>query len=107
MKITVNIKKGKVTFSRWCGKGYAIFAALGKQVRIAGLAIHICEAALLKSACKGIIVSDMQSVLDLFRLVESENTSNGYTVCVVMRGEVYGDGFMNKRNNFMKGMRQY
>lgn len=97
MKIRENIKKGRVTFSRWCGKGYAVFAALGKQVRIAGLAIHICKAALLKSAYKGVIVSDVKSIPDMFQLVELENTSNGYAVRVMMRGEVCGDGFMNKK----------
>lgn len=47
-----------VYFTRWSAKNYAIFASLGKQVCIAVLALHICVAALLKSARKGVMISD-------------------------------------------------
>lgn len=43
-------------FSRWNRKGYAIFASLGRNVRIGRLAIHICEMSLQKSSRKGVIV---------------------------------------------------
>ncbi len=43
-------------FSRWNRKGYAIFASLGRNVRIGRLAIHICEMSLQKSSKKGVIV---------------------------------------------------
>ena len=39
-------------FSRWNRKGYAIFASLGRNVRIGRLAIHICEMSLQKSSRK-------------------------------------------------------
>lgn len=53
----------KLYFSCWCRKGYAVFAALGREVRIAGLAIHVCESALLKSGRKGIIVDTAECSL--------------------------------------------
>ena len=43
-------------FSRWNRKGYAIFASLGRNIRIGRLAIHICEMSLRKSSRKGVIV---------------------------------------------------
>lgn len=46
-----------VYFSRWNRKGYAIFASLGKTVKIAALSIAICEKALEKSSKKGIVVT--------------------------------------------------
>jgi len=44
-------------FSRWNRKGYAIFASLGREVRIGTLAIRMCEMALRKSSRKGVIVN--------------------------------------------------
>ena len=41
-------------FSRWNRKGYAIFASLGRNIRIGRLAIHICEMSLRKSSRKGV-----------------------------------------------------
>ena len=57
MKINTCIPEAVLYFSQWSGKGYAVFAALGRQVQIAGLALHICLCAMLKSARKGLIVS--------------------------------------------------
>ncbi|MEG0795679.1 MAG: hypothetical protein RR397_04095 [Odoribacter sp.] len=57
MRTGICISKSILHFSRWCGKGYAIFAALGKEIQISGLAVHICECALLKSAHKGVITT--------------------------------------------------
>ena len=42
-----------IYFSQWSRKGYAVFAALGKEVAFATVSINICERALLKSAKKG------------------------------------------------------
>lgn len=58
MKINTCIPEVVLYFSQWSGKGYAVFAALGRQVQITGLALHICLCALLKSARKGLIVSE-------------------------------------------------
>ena len=52
MKINTCIPEAVLYFSQWSGKGYAVFAALGRQVQIAGLALHICLCAMLKSARK-------------------------------------------------------
>lgn len=49
--------KNVIHFSHWCGKGYAVFAAIGRQIRISSLGLNICRKALLKSARKGIIVT--------------------------------------------------
>lgn len=48
--------KIQLNFSRWNRKGYAIFASLGREVKIGRLAIHICEMSLQKSSKKGVIV---------------------------------------------------
>lgn len=46
-----------VFFSRWSRKGYALFAAMGKQIRISRLAIHMCKSVLLTSAHHGVIIN--------------------------------------------------
>lgn len=57
-------------FSRWNRKGYAIFASLGRNIRIGRLAIHICEMSLRKSSRKGVIV-ELAKVFELLeRLFE-------------------------------------
>lgn len=45
-----------IYFSCWCRKGYAIFAAIGRQVLIAAVSLRICRSALLKTARKGAII---------------------------------------------------
>lgn len=50
----------KLYFSRWNRKGYAIFASLGREVRIGTLAIHICEMSLQKSSRKGVVVNMLE-----------------------------------------------
>lgn len=47
-----------IYFSRWSRKGYAVFAALGKNVVVSSVPLGICESALLKSARKGLIVNE-------------------------------------------------
>lgn len=47
-----------IYFSRWSRKGYAVFAALGKEVAVATVPINVCEQALLKSAKKGVVVQE-------------------------------------------------
>ncbi len=60
----------KLHFSRWNRKGYAIFASLGREVRIGTLAIHICEMSLQKSSRKGVIVNLSEVFERLVRLFE-------------------------------------
>lgn len=57
MKAKLCLSRNILYFSRWCRKGYAIFAALGKEVHISALAISICMKSLQKSARKGVIVN--------------------------------------------------
>lgn len=57
-----------VCFSRWNRKGYAIFASLGRNIRIGRLAIHICEMSLRKSSRKGVIVELAEVFERLVRL---------------------------------------
>lgn len=47
-----------IYFSQWSRKGYAVFAALGKEVAVAAVPINVCEQALLKSAKKGVVVQE-------------------------------------------------
>lgn len=51
-------EKRKIYFSSWSRKGYAVFSALGKEVYIASLALHMCDVVLLKSAHHGVIVNE-------------------------------------------------
>ncbi len=57
MRTNAYLSRKILYFSQWSGKGYAVFAGLGRQVQIAFLALHICLLALLKSARKGVIVN--------------------------------------------------
>lgn len=57
MQYTVSEKR-KVYFSSWSRKGYAVFSALGKDIYIAPLALHMFGVVLLKSAHHGLIVSE-------------------------------------------------
>ena len=51
-------------FSRWNRKGYAIFASLGRNVRIGRLAIHICEMSLQKSSRKGEVFERLERLFE-------------------------------------------
>ena len=62
-------------FSRWNRKGYAIFASLGRNVRIGRLAIHICEMSLQKSSRKGVIVMLAEVFERLERSFEGDRKS--------------------------------
>ena len=91
-------------FSRWSRKEYAVFAAMGKNVAISTVPITICERALLKSARKGIIVSDACCF-------EEQGTPKEDLFCggkpwiPVYVGKVYADENGNKINecNRIKG----
>lgn len=74
-------------FSRWCGKGYAIFAALKCQVRISFLARHICACALLKSARKGVMIRDVAYWEEQDEI--KEKTRENFCWSCLWRGEVY------------------
>ena len=58
MKKSFRYRNALLYFSRWSRKGYAVFAALGKRVAISTVRICVSESALLKSARKGVIVSE-------------------------------------------------
>lgn len=44
-------------FSCWSKKGYAVFAGLGQEVKIARLALHMYKNVLLKASRNGVIVN--------------------------------------------------
>ncbi|MGL5683456.1 MAG: hypothetical protein ACRDDZ_10470 [Marinifilaceae bacterium] len=50
--------KHVVHFARWSRKNYALFAAIGKQVRITSLALRMCQSAFLKAAKQGVIINN-------------------------------------------------
>ncbi len=62
-----------IYFSHWSRKGYAVFAAMGKEVAVATVPINVCEKALLKSAKKGVVVQEMDYA--------EENVAREETVC--------------------------
>lgn len=45
-------------FSRWKRKRYALFAALGKQVRIAALSVSMCSDLVINILHTGLLVND-------------------------------------------------
>ncbi len=44
-------------FSCWSKKGYAVFAGLGREVKISRLALHMYKNVLLKAIGNGVIVN--------------------------------------------------
>lgn len=90
MKAGIYISNNSIFFSHWCGKGYAVFAALGKEVRISALAIHICESALLKSAHTGVIVNCAGSSEHTYEPIDERELYCGYSF--IYRGEVCDAG---------------
>lgn len=57
MKIHSRLLSKVIYFSCWCRKGYAIFAAIGRQVLISAVSLGICRCALLKTARKGNLIT--------------------------------------------------
>lgn len=86
-------------FSRWNRKGYAIFASLGREVRIGTLAIRICEMALRKSARKGVIVN-LSEVFGQFVRVFETNEEKILQECLatcVIRGDAEDLGYQMEK----------
>ncbi len=69
-----------IYFSQWSRKGYAVFAALGKEVAFATVSINICERALLKSAKKGVVIEEMDDAKEcvLREKAMRSTTETGY-----------------------------
>lgn len=57
MQEKLRIGYNYIYFSRWSKKGYAVFASLGKEVKISRLALHMYGNVLLKSSANGVIVN--------------------------------------------------
>ena len=73
-------------FSHWSKKGYAVFAGLGREVKISRLAIHMYKNVLLKASRHGVIVNlDKTVILLLVELMKEEmwqkNTVSEGEVC--------------------------
>ena len=92
-------------FSRWNRKGYAIFASLGRNVRIGRLAIHICEMSLRKSSRKGVIV-ELTEVFErlerLFNEYEEKVKRVGCELLPVRAG--IEDAFSNSYHSLIEGI---
>ncbi len=91
MKTNIYITNIKVHFSRWCRKGYALFFAIGKEVRISSLSIRMCKTALLKSVNNGVILDVTTTVDDIPELLQKRRWHNVYNKTVMLMGEVCGD----------------
>jgi hypothetical protein len=50
MKNINYIHDSRIVFSQWSGKNYAVFASLGRVVKIAALSVDICIQAVKKSS---------------------------------------------------------
>lgn len=101
IKRNTDSKRDKIYFSCWSRKGFAVFAALGKNVCISVLAIHMYGCALLKAARLGIIVNEDACSQ------EEENVLAGEQVfkrCnLLFKGETCPDGKKNYTNTYKRG----
>lgn len=96
MKREITHKNGTLYFSRWSRKGYAVFAALGRNVCISAVPLSICESALLKSARKGIVVSDA-CCQEESRPEDENEHRKPHCRQGMKRGEVCTDGNRNEQ----------
>lgn len=94
MKVRATRFATLLRFSRWNRKGFAIFASLGREVRIGALAIHICEMSLRKSSRKGVIVNLSGEFGRLMRVFEEceEEMARACLVSFPMRVDEDGTG---------------
>lgn len=61
-------KRSVLHFACWSRKSFALFAAIGKEVKITALAIGMCQCAFLKSAKNGTIInSDSVCTKELYK----------------------------------------
>lgn len=68
MNNRVQQKRNLIYFGCWSRKSFALFAAIGKEVKIAALAIGMCQCAFLKSALNGSIVNhDQECTKELYK----------------------------------------
>ena len=79
----------KLCFSRWSRKGYAIFASLGREVRIGALSIRVCEVASRKSPGKAVIVRESREPGEpgCFSRVRVERAERSLRVLCPARGD--------------------
>jgi hypothetical protein len=91
MKGMNHISKKQIVFSQWSRKRYAIFASLGKVVKIARVSVDICNKALKKSItvsglAKGAIGFEKELSNALDKLWPETGIPNGstelFTVCM-------------------------
>ncbi|MDE7374238.1 MAG: hypothetical protein K2M86_02765 [Odoribacter sp.] len=73
-------------FSRWSRKGYAVFSSLGRQIKIARLALRMYATVLLKSAGKGVIINTDHVLQVFFTVLKREMLE---AVCGKTRRIVY------------------
>lgn len=90
MKYREVIHRQCLIFSCWSKKGYSIFAGLGREIRIARLALHMYDSVLLKSASNGVIVNT-DCMTDVAFRVKLWN--NILKITGSPKGEVCPDGY--------------
>lgn len=104
MKRNFRHRNSLLYFSRWSRKGYAVFAALGKNVAISAVPIDVCESALLKSGRKGLIVSEAGCAQEE-QAAEDDGLRKEKEGLPVSMGKVCADengGNLNKYNNIRR-----
>lgn len=92
MKVCATRFATLLRFSRWNRKGFAIFASLGREVRIGTLAIHICEMSLRKSSRKGVIVNLSEVFERLMRVFEEREEEMARACFISSPARVDADG---------------
>lgn len=89
MKYREVIHRKCLIFSCWSKKGYSIFAGLGREIRIARLALHMYDSVLLKSASNGVIINTDRMPEEVFRM---KLWNNILEMTGSHKGEVCPDG---------------
>lgn len=98
MKYSEVIHRQCLIFSCWSKKGYSIFAGLGREIRIARLALHMYDSVLLKSASNGVIINADHKTDDVVRVKlwdqilemtgshKGEVCPDGYQIAIQLEG---------------------
>jgi hypothetical protein len=97
-----HIKNNRLVFSQWSGKGYAIFASLGRVVNIAALSVDISMQSLKKAISSFIDGEDFRE-LTFDEYGEDVEEINQFDIGdmqlqpIVVKSEYYGKLLIIKR----------
>lgn len=94
MEIKHTLQRTKVFFSKWSRKAYAIFASLGKDIKICRISVMMCKTSILKLKNFAIyifgdqLISENYSQDDFFDDISIEILEQVYTSLKVSNKKV-------------------